>query len=88
MLQLFDPFDFSLKAVADIDGETWILGVENIPFGASFESVGVGFDKVFESIDPCVEFTYFGHVVVFPFVMILGLVGPLFFYFPRALFPY
>ena len=64
MLQLFDPFDFPLKAVADIDGEAWVLGVEDIPLGASLESVGVGLDKVFEPIDPCVEFAYFGCMVI------------------------
>ena len=64
LLQLFDPFDLLLKAIADIDGETWVFGIENIPLRASFESVGMGFDKVFESVDSSVELMYFGHVVV------------------------
>ena len=64
MLQLFDPLDFSLEAVADVDGETWVLGVEDISLRASFESVGVGFDEVLESVDSSVELTYFGHVVI------------------------
>ena len=65
LLQLFDPFDFPLKAIADIDGEAWIFSVENIPLRASLESVGVGFDEVFEPIDPGVELAYFGCMVVF-----------------------
>ena len=64
LLQLFDPFDFSLKAVADIDGEPGIFGVEDIPLRASLEGVGVGLDEVFESVDPGVELAYFGCVVI------------------------
>ena len=64
LLQLFDPLDFSLEAVADIDGKAWVLGVENIPLRASLESVGVGLDEVLESINSCVELTYFGCVIV------------------------
>ena len=65
MLQLFDPLDFSLKAVADVDGEAWVLGVEDVSFGATFESVGVSLDEVFESVDPTVELPYFGQMIVF-----------------------
>ena len=64
MLQLLNPLDFSLKAIADIDGETWVLGVEDIPLGASLKSVGVGFDEVLESVDSGVELLYFGRVIV------------------------
>ena len=64
LLQLLDPFDFPLKPVADIDGEPGVFGVEDISLGASLEGVGVGFDKVFESVDPGVELTYFGRMVV------------------------
>ena len=65
LLQVFDPFDFSLKAVADIDGEAWVLGVENIPLGASLEGVGMGLDEVFESVDPRIELAHFGCMVIF-----------------------
>ena len=66
LLQLFDPFDLPLKAVADIDGETRVLSIEDVPLGASLEGVGVGFDKVLKSVDPGVELTYFGCVNVLP----------------------
>ena len=66
LLQLLDPLDFSLEAVADIDGETQVFGVEDVPLRASLEGVGVGFDKVFESIDSGIELSYFGHVVILP----------------------
>ena len=66
LLQLFDPLDFSLEAVADVDGESRVFGVKDIPLGAALEGIGVCFDEIFESIDPTVEFPYFGHVVVFP----------------------
>ena len=65
MFQLFDPFDLPLKAVANIDGKSWVLGIEDIPLGASLESVGVGFDQIFESVDPGVELSYFGGMIVF-----------------------
>ena len=64
LLQLLDPFDLPLKAIADIDGEPGVFGVEDIPLGASLEGVGVGFDEVFESVDPGVELAYFGCMVV------------------------
>ena len=64
MLQLFDPFDFSLKTIADVDGEPGVLGVKDIPLRASLEGVGVGLDKVFQSVDPSVELAYFGCMVV------------------------
>ena len=66
MLQLFDPFDFSLQPVADVNGEPWVLGVEDIPLGASLEGVSVSFDKVFQPVDPGIELSYFGPVVVLP----------------------
>ena len=66
MFQLFDPLDFPLKTVADVDGEPRVFGVENVPLWATFEGVSVGFDKVFESIDPTVKLLYFGRVIVFP----------------------
>ena len=66
MLQLFNPLDFSLKAIADVDDEARVLGIENIPLGASLEGVGVGFNEVFESVDSSVELAYLGRVVVFP----------------------
>ena len=64
LLQLFDPLDFSLKTIADIDGEPGVFGVENVPFWATFKGVCVSLDKVFKSIDPTVELSHFGHVVV------------------------
>ena len=66
LLQLFNPLDFSLKAIADVDGEARVLGIENIPLGASLEGVGVGFNEIFESVDSSVELAYLGRVVVFP----------------------
>ena len=65
LFQLFDPFNFSLKAVADIDGEPGIFGVKDIPFRASLKGVSVGFDEILKSIDPSVELAHFGHVIVF-----------------------
>ena len=65
LLQLLDPFDLSLKPIADVNGETWIFGIEDIPLRAALEGVGVGFDEVFKSIDSTVELSYLGHVVVF-----------------------
>ena len=64
MFQLLNPLDFSLKAVPDVDGKSWVLGVEDIPLRATFEGVGVSFDEVLQSIDSGVEFPYFGHMVV------------------------
>ena len=37
LLQLFDPFDFPLQSVANVDGEPRVLGVKDIPFGAALE---------------------------------------------------
>ena len=65
LFQLLDPFDFSLKPIANVDGETWIFGIEDIPLRAALEGVGVGFDEVFKSIDPRIELAYLGRVVVF-----------------------
>ena len=65
MLQLFDPFNFSLKAVADVDSEPRVFGVKDIPLRASLEGIGMGFDEIFESIDSSVELAHFGHVIVF-----------------------
>ena len=64
MLQLLDPLDLLLKAVANVDGEIWVLGVENIPLRASFEGVSVGFDEVFESVDSGIELPHFGRVII------------------------
>ena len=66
LFQLLDPLDFSLEAITDIDGKTRIFGVEDVPLGAALEGVGVGFDEVFKSIDPGIELSYFGHMVVLP----------------------
>ena len=66
LLQLLDPLDLPLKAVADVDGESRIFGVEDIPLGASLEGVGMGFDEVLESVNSSVELAYFSRVVVFP----------------------
>ena len=65
LLQLFDPFDFPLQAVADVDGEPWVLGVKDVPFGATLEGVGMRLNEVLEPIDPAVEFPHFSRVVVF-----------------------
>ena len=65
LLQLFDPFDFSLKTVANVDSEPRVLGVENVPLWATFEGVGVSLDEILEPIDPTVKLPYFGHVIVF-----------------------
>ena len=65
LLQLFDPLDLPLEAVADIDGEPGVLGVEDVSLWAVFEGVGVRFDKVFKSVDPTIELSYLGHMVVF-----------------------
>ena len=66
LLQLFDPLDFPLKPIADVDSEPWVFGVKDVPLGASFEGIRVGFDKVLEPVDPSVELAHFGHVIVFP----------------------
>ena len=66
LLQLFDPLDFPLKTVADVDGKPRVLGVEDIPLGATFEGVGVGFDEIFKSVNSSVELVYFSRVVVLP----------------------
>ena len=66
LLQLFDPLDFSLEAVADVDSESRVFGVKDISLGAALERIGVCFDEIFESIDPTVELPYFGHMVIFP----------------------
>ena len=65
LLQWLDPFDLPLKAIADIDGESRVLGVENVPLWAAFESVGVLLDQVFKSVDPTVELLYLNPVVLF-----------------------
>ena len=65
LLQLFDPLDFSLKAVADIDGEPGVFGVEDVPLRAALEGVGVCLDEVLEPVDSSVELAYFGRMVVF-----------------------
>ena len=65
LLQLFDPFDLSLKTIADIDGEPGVFGIEDVSLGALLESVGVSLNEIFEPVDPTIEFSYLGHVVVF-----------------------
>ena len=65
LLQLLDPFDFSLEAVADVDSKTWVFGIEDIPLGASLKGVGVGLDEVLESIDSGIELPYLGCVIIF-----------------------
>ena len=65
LLQLLDPLDLPLKAVADVDGERGVLGVENVPLWAAFESFVVLLDQVFKSDDPTVELLYLGLVVLF-----------------------
>ena len=65
LLQLLDPFDFPLQAIANVDGKTRVLGVKDIPFGATLESVGVRLNEVFKPIDPTVELSHLGRVVVF-----------------------
>ena len=72
LFQLFDPLDLPLKAIADVDSEPRVLGVEDVPLRATFEGVGVSFDEVFKSGDPGVKLPYLS-------VTILELVGPLFF---------
>ena len=64
LLQLFDPLDLSLEAIADVDSETWVFGVEDISLGASLKGVGVGLDKVLESVDAGVELPYLSRVIV------------------------
>ena len=64
LFQLFDPLNFPLKTIADVNGEAQVFGVEDISFRASLKGVGVGFDEVFESVDPGVELPYFGNMAV------------------------
>ena len=66
LLQLFDPLDLPLKAVADVDSESGIFGVEDVPLGATLEGVGMGLDEVLEPVDSGVELAYLSCVVVFP----------------------
>ena len=66
LFQLFDPFDLSLETVANVDSEPRVFGVEDVPLGAAFEGIGVGSDKVFESVDSSVELAYFSCMVVLP----------------------
>ena len=55
LLQLLNPLDFPLKSIADVDGKSGILGIEDVPLGASLEGVGMSFDEVFESVDSGVD---------------------------------
>ena len=64
LLQMLDPLNLPLKAVADVDSEPGILGVEDVPLRATLEGVGVGLDEVLESIDSSVELAYLSCVVV------------------------
>ena len=66
LLQLFNPLNLPLEAIADVDSEPGIFGIEDIPLRATLESIGMGFDKIFESVNPSVELAYFSRVVVFP----------------------
>ena len=63
LLQLFDPFDFSLQAVADVDGKAGVFGIEDVSFGAAFEGVAMGFNEVFQSGDSGVELQHFSSMV-------------------------
>ena len=63
LLQLFDPFDFPLKAVADIDGERRVLGIENVPFRAAFEGLSVLLEEVLEPVDPAIKLLHLGLMV-------------------------
>ena len=65
LLQVLDPLDFSLKPIADVDGESRILGVEDVSLWASLEGVGMGFDKVLESVNSGIELAHFSCMVVF-----------------------
>ena len=65
LLQLLDPLNLALKAVADIDSERGVFGIENVPLWAAFEGLSVLLDEIFESDDPTVEFLYLGLVVFF-----------------------
>ena len=56
LLQLFDPFDLALEAVADVNGEPGVFGVEDVSLRAVLEGVGVGLDQIFESDDTGIEF--------------------------------
>ena len=64
MLQLLDPFNLTLEAVADVDSETRVFGIEDVSFGAALEGVGVSFDQIFKPVDPGVELSYFGDMVI------------------------
>ena len=64
LFQLFDPLKLSLEAVADVDGEAQIFGIEDVSFGAALEGVGVSFDEIFQSVDPGVELPDFGGVAI------------------------
>ena len=64
LLQLFDPLNLSLKAVADVDSEPGVLGVEDVPLRAALEGVGMGLDELLEPVDSGVELAYFSCVVV------------------------
>ena len=66
LLQLFDPLDFLLEAIANVDSEPWVFGVEDVSLWAALEGVGVSSNQVFESGDPGIKFQYFGGVVSFP----------------------
>ena len=65
LLQLLDPLDLPLKAVADVDSEPRVLGVEDVPLWATFEGVGMVLKEVLESINPTVELLHLSLVIVF-----------------------
>ena len=65
LLQLLDPLDLPLKAVADVDGKRGVLGIENVPLRATLEGLGVLLEEILKSIDPAIELLNFGLMVVF-----------------------
>ena len=65
LLQLFDPLNFSLEAIADVNGEPGVFGIKDVSLRATLEGVGMCLDEVLESVDPAVKFSYLGHVIIF-----------------------
>ena len=66
LLQLLDPLNLSLQTIADVNCKPWILGIEDVSFGAPLEGISMGFDEVFQSGDSSVELQHFGSVVGLP----------------------
>ena len=65
LLQLLDPFDLVLKAIADVDSECGVFGVEDVSLRATFEGLVVFLDEVFKPIDSIIESLYLGPMVFF-----------------------